>query len=241
MIASATIRRTALAALAASGLAAGIALTASTSLARTEVDPYIEIQQVLTADLNDGGDVLTYTAAAAGVNARSSTPRVEAQISYRYERRISYNEDLFDEDVHSGLAQAQIQVVPGKVTFDAGAMAARSRGDGNGPIFGFTSVDNKAVSEVYGIYAGPTLSTRVGDVDVGANYRLGYVHVDDHSLAGLPDVPGQEIEDRYDSSVSHNLSASVGMAPGRLPVGWTVGGGYVREDVNRLDHVFEGY
>ena len=31
------------------------------------------------------------------------------------------------------------------------------------------------------------------------------------------------------------------MAPGRLPFGWTVGAGYVREDMNRLDSKFEGH
>jgi hypothetical protein len=30
------------------------------------------------------------------------------------------------------------------------------------------------------------------------------------------------------------------MEPGRLPFGWTVGGGYIREDMNRLDARFEG-
>jgi hypothetical protein len=30
------------------------------------------------------------------------------------------------------------------------------------------------------------------------------------------------------------------MAPGELPVGWTVGAGYVREDMDRLDSKFEG-
>jgi hypothetical protein len=45
--------------------------------------------------------------------------------------------------------------------------------------------------------------------------------------------------DRYDSAFNHSLSASVGMAPGTCPFGWTVGAGYVREDVNRLDQTFE--
>ncbi|HEX8256635.1 MAG TPA: hypothetical protein VF589_03310 [Allosphingosinicella sp.] len=240
MIELASLKRAGIGALGLAGLAAGIALAATASSARTDITPYLEVQQVLTADLNDGGDVLTYTSAAAGVNGSISTQRLEAQISYRYERRIAYNEDLFDDEVHSGIAQAHYQIVPGKVTLDGGAMAARSRADGRGPIFGFSSFDNQNVSEVYSVYAGPTLSTKVGEIDVGAQYQVGYVKVDDHGLAGLPSVPGQEILDRYDSSISQNVSASVGMGPGRFPVGWTVGVGYVREDVNRLDQAFEG-
>jgi hypothetical protein len=63
-----------------------IALSAPSQAQRTQVVPYLEVQQVLGADLN-GGDVLTYTSVAAGVDARTQTRRVEAQISYRYEHR----------------------------------------------------------------------------------------------------------------------------------------------------------
>ena len=222
------------------GLAAAFALVPASASARTDAVPYLEVQQVLSADLNGGGDVLTYTAVAAGINASASTRRLEARMSYRYERRIAYEDDLVDDDIHSGVGQARLQLVPDLLSLDAGALAARSRGDGRGPIFGFTSVDNPNVAEVYSAYAGPTLSTRVGDLDVGASYRLGYVLVDDHSLAGVPRIPGQPILDRYGSSVSHSANASVGMAPGRLPVGWTVGAGYIREDVDRLDQTYEG-
>ena len=241
MIELASLKRAAVAALGLAGLAAGIGLTASSSVARTDITPYLEVQQVLSADLNEGGDVLTYTSAAAGVDGRVSNQRFEAQLSYRYERRITYNEDLVDDDLHSGLAQAHYQIIPGALNLDGGAMAARARADGRGPIFGFTSVDNANVAQVYSAYAGPTLSTRVGDFDIGAQYHVGYVQVDDHSVDRLPVLPGDPVLDRYDSSVSHNASASVGMGPGRLPFGWTVGAGYVREDANQLDQTFQGH
>ena len=240
MMEIASLKRLGRAMLGLAGLAAAFALAPAPASARTDAVPYLEVQQVLSADLNGGGDVLTYTAVAAGINASASTRRLEARMSYRYERRIAYEDDLVDDDIHSGVGQARLQLVPDLLSLDAGALAARSRGDGRGPIFGFTSVDNPNVAEVYSAYAGPTLSTRVGDLDVGASYRLGYVLVDDHSLAGVPRIPGQPILDRYGSSVSHSANASVGMAPGRLPVGWTVGAGYIREDVDRLDQTYEG-
>ncbi|HEX8238402.1 MAG TPA: hypothetical protein VF574_01545, partial [Allosphingosinicella sp.] len=83
------------------------------------------------------------------------------------------------------------------------------------------------------------LTTHAGPVSVGASYRLGYVKVDDHSLAGGGLPPGAPRVDRYSSSTVHNATVSLGMAPGRLPFGWTVGAGYVREDMNRLDSNFE--
>lgn len=213
-----------------------VAVAAPPASARTDVAPYLEVQQVLSADLNDG-DVLTYTAAVAGIDGRVSARRFEAQISYRYEHRVAWDDDLSDDNVHTGIAQARLDVVPNLLSLDAGALAARSRADARGPVLGFNTVDDPNVAEVYSAYVGPTLSTRVGDLDVGASYRLGYVHVDDHSLAGDPDRPAF---DPYGSSVVHNANASIGMGPGRLPFGWTIGAGYVREEVDRLDREFEG-
>ena len=221
------------------GVAGGLALFASAPAhARSDVAPYIEVQQVLDAELNGGGDVLTYTSVAAGVDATVTTRRVQAQISYRYERRIAWNHNINDEDVHSGLAQARIEIAPEVLTLDAGAIATRGRADPRGPGFGFTSADNSNIADVYAGYVGPSLATHVGPLSVNASYHLGYVKVDDHNQAGSA-FPGGPL-DRYDSSTSHDVQASVGMAPGELPVGWTIAAGYVRENSKRLKHRFEG-
>ena len=206
---------------------------------RTRVQPYIEAQQVLNADL-DGGDVLTYSAIAAGVDAGVESRRVRAQISYRYERRIAWQDNLADNDVHSGIAQLSADLVPNLIRVNAGALATRARGDGFGPVFGLNTRDAPNISEVYSFYAGPDLSTRVGDLNVTGSYRFGLVEVDNKLLRGLPRPPGAILLDRYDSSTNHSLSASVGMGVGSLPFGWTVGGGYFREDTKRLDQEFEG-
>jgi hypothetical protein len=95
---------------------------------RTRITPYIEVQQVLTADFS-GGDVLTYTGVGGGVDASVATRRVQATISYNYQRRFGWSGDLKDHDVHSGLAAVHVEAVPGLLSFDAGAMAARSHAD----------------------------------------------------------------------------------------------------------------
>jgi hypothetical protein len=64
--------------------------------------------------------------------------------------------------------------------------------------------------------------------------------VDDHNLAGLPRIPGEPLLDRYNSSTNHTANFSVGMGAGNLPFGWTISGGYAREDVDRLDQNYEG-
>jgi hypothetical protein len=95
---------------------------------RTGVQPYIEVQQVLNAEV-DSGDVLTYTGLAAGVDASLSTRRVRAQISYRYERRFAWREGLDDSDAHSGIAQLNATLIPNLLRVNAGALAR-----GHGPM-----------------------------------------------------------------------------------------------------------
>ena len=222
--------------------AAGLSLVAGGAVQgepRTSIRPYLEVQQVATADF-DRGEVLTYTGIGGGVDASVATRRVQATISYNYQRRIGWNRGLDDSDVHSGLAAVHVDAVPGLLSLDAGAMAARSHADIRVPVPSARTIDDPNVAEIYSAYVGPTLSTRAGPVSVGAAYRLGYVAVDDHSLAGAPRPPGAPRVDRFQSSVVHNATVSVGMEPGRLPFGWTVGAGYVREDQEQLDGRFEG-
>lgn len=68
------MRRSVIAALAAllTALSGG-----SVAQAKTQIAPYIEAQQVLDADFNNGGDVLTYTAVAAGIDGSVTGKRVD--------------------------------------------------------------------------------------------------------------------------------------------------------------------
>ncbi|HEY0413565.1 MAG TPA: hypothetical protein VGD66_10520 [Allosphingosinicella sp.] len=231
-----TRRATGLAALAAS-----VVLLAADGdgQTRSSVHPYLEFQQVLTADFNNG-DVLTYTSVGGGLNANVESRRVTATIAYDYQHRFSWNGDIQDEDVHTGLAAIHVEAVPQVLSFDAAAIATRGHADIRRPVPGLRTVDDPNQAEIYSAYAGPTLNTHAGPVTIGAAYRLGYVYVDDHSLAGGGLPPGAARVDRYKSSTVHNATASIGMAPGVLPFGWTVGAGYVRENMDRFDSKFEG-
>lgn len=203
-----------------------------------DVAPYLEVQQVLVADLKDGTDVLTYTSVAAGIDASLQTRQAEATVSARYERRFFYSDGLNDDDIISGLARGSVQVVPNVLALEAGGIATRSRIDvrGQSPSNIVGATDN--VTQVYSVYAGPSLSTNVGALDVNANYRVGYTKIEADDVGVLP--PGQQPVDIFDDSVSHSASASVGMQPGDLPFGWTVGGGWEREDSGQLDQRYEG-
>ncbi|MEH6791169.1 hypothetical protein [Parasphingorhabdus sp.] len=205
---------------------------------KADVAPYLEVQQVLVADLKDGSDVLTYTSVAAGIETSIQTRGAEAQVNLRYERRFFYQDNLGDDDVITGLARGGLQIVPNVLSLEAGGLATRSRVDlrGEAPSNNVGNIDN--VTQVYSVYAGPNLSTNVGALDVNANYRLGYTKVENKTSGALP--PGQVPIDVFDDSVSHSASASVGMQPGDLPFGWSVGGGWEREDAGQLDQRYEG-
>jgi hypothetical protein len=125
------------------------------------VTPYIELTQVATADLTNGDDVLTYTQIAAGIDAGITGPRAEAQISYRYERRIQWDDRLADDDVHSGLARGSFKVTPA-ITLDGGALATRTRADIRGAAPGVLAGNVDNITQVYSIYAGPNVATSVG-------------------------------------------------------------------------------
>jgi hypothetical protein len=232
-------RRSWIALAAATGVSLVVGAAAVQGEPRTSIHPYLEVQQVATMDF-DRGEVLTYTGVGGGVDAAIATRRVQAMVSVNYQHRVGWNDRINDHDVVSGLAAVHVDAVPGLLALDAGAMAARTHADIRVPVPAARTIDSAGIAEVFSAYAGPTLSTHAGPVAVNASYRLGYVKVDDHSLAGAGLPPGAPRVDRYSSSTVHNATASVGMAPGRLPFGWTVGAGYVREDMNRLDSKFEG-
>lgn len=204
---------------------------------QVDVSPYLEIGQVLTAELKNGGDVLTYTTVAAGVDAVIATRRAEAAATIRYEHRFGESGGLGDADVLSGLARARLELMQG-FNIEGGALATRARAHGRGADSGLFIGGANNVANLYSIYAGPTLTKRIGNLDFGAGYRFGYTKVDIDTPAVL--APGVPVGDAYDSSTNHVAWASLGQRPGDLPFGWQVSGGYEREDSNQLDQRFEG-
>lgn len=219
-------------------LAASLATPAAAEPSRY-VQPYIELSQAAAADLSNDGDVLTYTQAAVGVEAGVSSRRAQAQVSYRYERRIDWQDPVVDQSVHSGLALARVQLTPA-LSFDAGALATRSRSDIRGDAPGNLVGNVANVAQVYALYAGPSVATRAGVLDVTAAYRFGYTKVE------VPDVPsvlpGQPPLDYYDDSRSHLVTASVGVPVGRVaPFGVTLSGAWEREDAGQLDQRYDGW
>lgn len=225
-------------------VAAGVGLAVpSAAEARTEISPYVEVQQVLDFDLSDndafGDDVVTYTSVAAGVDASIVSSRIAVGASYRYERRISWDDNIADDDIHSGVVRAAATITRG-LSLEAGALAARARTEIGGDALTSLTGDNDNSSQVYSLYAGPSYSTRAGPLDIAAGYRIAYNHVEDNFAANTD--PTQPAVDYVDHSTYHQAYANVGSAPdAMLPFGWVVSAGWEREDASQLDQQYEAY
>ncbi|MBX7496219.1 preprotein translocase subunit YajC [Qipengyuania sp. 6B39] len=197
------------------------------------VDPYIEANTIANWQISPESDVLTYTQLAAGVDTSIQGRNNGLAASVRYERNFAHQSDGADSDSLSGIVRGYASVVPNVLTVEAGALANRTSVDGSGrsTIAPFAADD--LTTQTYSVYAGPTLQTQAGPVEVSANYRIGYTRVEAPEIVT---ASGQAV-DIFDDSVSHSANVRAGIAPGwaGLPVGVGVGAGYYQEDVSNLD------
>ena len=200
---------------------------------RITVSPYIEATQVANAQLRPGNDILTYSTIAAGVDVGLNGRNTQGAVSLRYERRIGWGK-ASDGDVVSGVARVSTAIIPRAVTIEAGALASRSQIQGNGSAILSPLADVSGTTQTYSVYAGPAVSTEVGNVKVDGHYRLGYTRVESPNALVL--TPGQDPVDVFSDSVVHNAGIYAGTRAGEgLPVGVGVGANYYQEDISNLD------
>jgi hypothetical protein len=204
----------------------------SSDRGRTSIDPYIEANSLASWQISPGSDVVTYTQLAAGIDASIAGRNNGGSVSLRYERNFAHQSEGSDSDTVTGLARGYATIIPRVLTFEAGGLASSTRVDAQGRSVINPLVDDNLSTQTYSAYAGPNLQTRMGAVDVSANYRIGYTRVDG------PDFLTQSGSqaDLFDESVTHSATVRAGTRPGDpLPVGIGVGAGYYQEDVSNLD------
>jgi hypothetical protein len=201
-----------------------------------EVTPYIEADQVLTADLEPDSDTLTYTTIAAGVDVSAVGHYSAASASVRYERHFGESGGFRDSDTISGIARASMAVIPHAVTIEAGGLASRDSVDSHGGTFGGAFANSAShTSRIYSGYIGPSVETQAGDLQVEGHYRFGYTKVTE-PRAVLVGTTGAVPVDLADESTTHNAQARIGFRPYTLlPVGAGVGGMWIEQDVSNLD------
>ncbi|EIZ80383.1 hypothetical protein WSK_0941 [Novosphingobium sp. Rr 2-17] len=198
-----------------------------------DVVPYIELDQIVTADITPGSDVLTYTQAVVGVDATIAGRNNALSASVRYAHQIGWGKKANDGDQISGIARGYTRIAPG-LTVEAGALATRtnsyggtSSGIGSSSLGGGSFGGNQTV---YSVYAGPALTQRVGDLNISASYRLGYTKVTqdgDRSVGSF---------DTFDESIVQVADLEAGFSPGTLlPVGVGVAASGYQENISNLD------
>lgn len=84
---------------------------ASSQRADRVVQPYIEVSQILSAQLTPGDEVLTFTQVAVGVDINVQGRNSGAAVSLRYERNIAYGDDSVDTNTVSGVARGTLAVI----------------------------------------------------------------------------------------------------------------------------------
>ncbi len=200
---------------------------------RLEVTPYIEIDQIVDAQLSPGNDVLTYTQLAAGVDAGISGRNNAVSASVRYERYIGWGKKARSGDAISGLVRGYATITPG-LTFEAGALATQARVENGGSALSGGLLDDETRTNIYSVYGGPSFKTRAGDIDLSANYRAGFTKVEQPDAYVA--VPGGAAADLFDKSVTQMADVQAGVAPHVVaPVGLGVAGSFYQEDVSNLD------
>jgi len=205
-----------------SGSTGSAAEGVSTGGGRTSIDPYIEANSLASWQISPGSDVVTYTQLAAGVDASIAGRNNGGSVSVRYERNFAHQSNGADSDTITGVARGYASIIPRVLTVEAGALASSTRVDAQGRSVINPIVDDTLSTQTYSAYAGPTLQTRAGDVEVNANYRIGYTRVDSPDFNTATGTAA----DLFDESVSHSASVRAGTRPGQpLPVGLGVGAG----------------
>ncbi|MFN3988888.1 MAG: preprotein translocase subunit YajC [Erythrobacter sp.] len=197
------------------------------------VQPYIEVNQVLTAQLSPGNDVITFTQVASGVDVNLQGRNSAIAASVRYERNIGYGDNSVDGSSVSGVVRGTLAVVPNTLNLEAGALGVRTRVDAGGGTTANPLVREDQTSQIYSVYAGPTLTERVGVVDVTAVTRVGYTRFElDNAVF---DGQGNRV-DTFDESVTYLGQVRAGVRPDDLlPVGIAVTAGGFQEDISNLD------
>lgn len=200
---------------------------------RLVVQPYIQIDQVVDAELSPGNDVLTYTQVAAGVDAAISGRRNALSASVRYERHIGWGKRASDGDAISGVVRGYATVTPG-LTIEAGGLATQINVENGGPALTGGRLDDTSTTNVYSVYGGPSVTTRAGDVNINANYRAGFTKVEQPDA--FVAAPGGPAADVLDKSVTQVADVEAGVAPYEvLPIGLGVAGSFYQEDISNLD------
>lgn len=197
------------------------------------IKPYIEAGQVVEGYLSPSSEPVTYSVLAVGADATINGRNNQGVISARYERRIGWTQKDDGSGV-TGIARLSTSIVPDAVRMDYGAYANRTYVTASGAALGTGSVGSDALTQVYAVYAGPTVTAQHGDVAFTGHYHVGYTHVGSTATATTTGVPSVATSTLDHSTVQDAKIAAGTRAGEALPIGLGVDAGLYEEDVSNL-------
>jgi len=199
---------------------------------RVAITPYIEVGQIVFADISPATAAVTYTTLAGGVDATLSGHNTLASASLRYERVIGYGNSA-SADIFSGLARGATQIVPHVFQIDYGAFGTRADIGKSGAALPYAPVGVSAANQVWSVFAGPSLHTETNTLDLAAHYHFGFTQKGGPLDSGAPGAASAP--DSFGRASVHDAGAAIGLKPGALlPVGLGAEGGYYHEDISLL-------
>ena len=208
-----------------------------------QIKPYIEADQVIDAHFKPDHDVVTYSVIAAGVDGLVNGRNNQGAFSLRYERRFDWGKHAGNSNAVTGVARMSSAIVPDTLRMDYGGYANRTNITAYGAALTNTSSNVDALTQVYSVYAGPTLTTHSGDLAITGHYRFGYTKIGDNLNTGNSTVttngqtvavPGNGV-DIFSHSTVHDAKLAAGVRPGDvLPVGLSADAGFYQENVSNL-------
>ena len=115
----------------------------------------------LTAELDAGQRRVTYTHLAAGVDAAADRPQHRPRRSRCVTSATSAGATTRPTATRSAASPAARSARARAVTIEAGALATRTRVDGDGGgLAGALQQDDAISSQIYSVYAGPSVQSR---------------------------------------------------------------------------------
>ena len=205
--------------------------TAARPRNRPEFSAGIDFQQIMERQFQGDGDDVTYSEVSGNVGVQVKNRRIVASGSYRASYRIAEQGDAGKSFNQDGVMRAQAILIQEWLTVDTGVIVTRSRVDPGGAAPQTNSAGAKNLTQTYSTFIQPNFTRHFGELGFNATYRYSFTK-NEGTLASLG-VTGPQVN-RFDDSIGHQATASLGMKQSELPFDWTASIEYARENASSL-------
>lgn len=221
------------------------AMMPTAASAEVEINPFVSLRQVVS----DGTrrDTRGWLEAGAGFAALLDTNRVDGNISYRYNRRISEFGNLNTRNRHNANANVRAELIDDFLMLNAGGTASQYTTDVRG--FNATNPDDESgnQTQIFSGYVEPSVQQRLGDLATfQGRYRVGAVSADSpreglNNPGSIGLDPSDGIGSRLSDSITQTASVTLASTRATNTINWSLDAQGTHEDVDQLNQKYRGY